>query len=554
MLETGSPVGSTRRALLAIAIALSVIAAAASGIAVGLWLGEAGQDHGATSTGPEAVITVLETSGSGLRAPVVGANVTLFSVVPDALERTALGWNLSSSDPWSNPFYVELGSGTTGADGTAQIALAPTFGAIVEEWRAVAPPPTQNVSIEVDASYLVPTGTNVSYFHDFAELSFSPLSVPDPLNLTMVGNLTQPSWTGPNTASPPGASSTGCTSSISVDFSPESISVEPGVLPLSAVFDASMQFGTDPMSVSDEWGTFADAELGLGAVQAQIPGPVEASAGPSWSGAYSNFGLEQFTAIAGPQGGTNNTTAIGMSYLSGVVFVVVDALEVVHGPSTGPCAAPSLRFQYVTSWVALATTLIPACDSLECVEIPLAEELLLGPTDVFGGLEDRELANDSSLAPGASLPSSSLLPNWTGYSQAMELTGAALGTSLVYTSDLGEAILLSDLIGVCGDTCSENVSAAVLAEAGAQFGPAFGSIPSFASVDSVVATDVVYGPFVQVQEYTNDAMGPGNPVALLEYVGEAPTDVDLGGSTVSFHAPEAGPWACPVSAPPGSAC
>jgi hypothetical protein len=552
--ETTTLLGPRGRATIAIAVALSLVAAAVLGLVVGLWLNQKGNAESTAPTGPEAIVTILETNASGLRLPVVSANVTVFSVVPVSLGRTVLGWNLSQYNPWSNPFYIELGSAITGSNGVARVVLAPTFDAIIDEWRSTALPPTLNVSIQVDASYLLTTGSNVSYYHDFGELSFSPLSVPGSLNLTMVGNLSEPAWTGPLPTDSTETATSGCASLPSATWTPESISVEPGVLPLGTLLDHSMQTGNDTLGVSDAWGTFANARIGLGGVEAQIAGPIDASIQPSWSGVYSDFGFEDVPAVSVPGPGTDGTTTVAEVYLSGVIFVVVVMTEVFHWQPAGSCSGETLRFQYVTAWVAQATTLLPECEGAVCSDLLASRELSLGPTDFLDGQPDRELANQSLLAPGTSEDQSSIVPGWTEYAQAMKLTGVALGTSLVYASSIGEAVLISDLMADCAGNCTDNVSATLLSEASIQFGPAFAVIPSLASLDSVVAGNITQGPSVQAVQYTNTVTGPGNAVELFEYVGEEPTYIDLDGTSVGFNAPELGPWACPVGTSPGNGC
>ncbi len=535
-------------------VALLVVTAASLGLIAGAWLAGKGPSPTMATPGPQADITVLATNASGAQQPVVGANVTLFSVVPLALDQSVVGWNLSQFDPWSNPAYVELGSGETGSEGVAHIVLAPTFAAIVDEWRSVALPPTRDVSLQADASYALTSGSNASYYHDFAELDFSPLTEPAGLNLTMVGNLTAPAWTGSLPAEAEAASTSGCTSASTADWTPESFSTESGALPVAALIDGPGAAGSDPLLVSDEWGNFGDVQIGLGGIEAQVPGPIEASIEPSWSGVYSDFGLEEAPSEAGPGTGTNGSTWIAEVYLSGVAFVVVNMLEVFHWEAAGGCSEQTLRFQYVTAWVAQATTLIPTCQVNFCTELFESRELSLGPTTFLGGVQGRELANQSVLAPGNPVDGSSLIPGWTGYARAMELAGQALGTSFVFSSDLGEAMVLSILAAECDYNCSANLTGELLDQASAQFGPAFGEIPSFAAVVSVWATNVTSDSVVQDTQYTNYIEGAGDSVELFEYVGTEPTHVDLGGTNVAFNAPELGPWACPVGASPGTGC
>jgi hypothetical protein len=179
------PMGRRKQIAIAVAVVVVMVAAGlASTMKVGWGPFAVNQPSG---HGPAVTVEATAMGPTGTFA-AVGANVTIFSEMPSALESSALSTNLAAS----NGENVVLYSGTTGSGGLASGYLAAGYSAVLSQWRDVASPLTVNVSLLVEAMYLQTNGSRTYLYQYFNYLPYNPRSPPIAFSFPVSFNLAHP--------------------------------------------------------------------------------------------------------------------------------------------------------------------------------------------------------------------------------------------------------------------------------------------------------------------------------------------------------------------------
>lgn len=448
-----------------------------------------------------------------------------------------------------NPYFERVGYGVTDGSGEATIALSSAMNLIDAEWSAVGEPPTANVSLQLDAAYVAVQGSNVEFFHYYDQISYNPFTPARLLTASFTLNLTHPYATIPLSN---GASS-GCGSALSSTWSTVAFSVVPGQLPLTAAIDNASYAPSGTVEFSDTWWLSPSVELGLGGVQSAFPGRVEASVHPAWMGLYPTLGLQLYvTAVITNTTNPMDTGAIG---LPTATYLIVDQVQHLHWETGDPCRAFTLNVTYVTSSVALALTGLPVGSSYGCSTI---FDGYLVPPDAAESLENlpgQVLLNTTSVPSFGQLQFADLVRPDAGYTLALEAEGHALGTSLVFSINLGDAILAADASEFdCSWICSANPSEEYSSILVGQFGPATSEVPSQGIYAYASLINPPSGSF-EIQGIGYGVQFANNSSAsVFFYGGLNQTYLDVIGILYPTSVPAIGPVFCRTGDSPGLNC
>jgi hypothetical protein len=492
-------------------------------------------------------------NGTGSLTNISGAVIDVFSVMPLALQQVTLGLDLASVSTVDNPYFVEVGSGTTDGSGRATVPLSPVFTAVVAEWRAVAAPPTANVSLQLEVTDVVVEGSNASLFHYYDQVGYDPQSSMGTLVAEVVLNLSTPYATGlvkdfssSPTASPSGA----CTENLTTTWTTVAFSVTPGILPVAGAIDNLSGPLTEEVGILDSWVLSPTVEIGFGGVQAAFPGLVEASVHPAWTGIIPNFGREGAAAA----GNANATVPAQVAELGfeGVTYLVVGQREQVRWMGGTPCGAFAVNVTFVTSSLPLAATGLPVCNPYGCQEIFYSRTWANGTAEEMEALPGHAIVNNSSLTFSAEANFSSLVRPDRGYATTLAAEGRALNTSYAFSLNLGDAALLADFAWYgCTPVCSSMSAQEYALLLGTQFGPALSELPSLGifGFSSEIGSRSV-GSIQTISYFAN----LGTSASLFLEGGSNQTALDINGTLYETSMPELGPVLCNVGTSPGSGC
>ncbi len=516
--------------------------------------------HQPTPLGTPAPSASLQVHVSGVDptgrvSSLAGVVVDAFSVVPASLPQTYLGLNISSLPPAENPYYVLLGSGTTDSNGKLTIAPLSMFGAIETQWQLATGPPTANVSLQVDLTYVQVDGDLAKVYHAYDQVGYDPFVAFPALEFSTVMNLTSPAWTG--AVSPVGGSTppqSSCPSVLHANWSTQSFSVEHGNLPLALVEDNASGIGNDSAGLSYLLGGYTSPHLALGAVQYGSPGLIQASTVPSWTGTYPNFFVEGASAVSVPRTSSAVPMSVASISVAGVTYLIVNQLESVSWQGGFPCSRLGLNVTYVTVSVAEASTGLPTCVPYGCIEIFYSSTQTPGPGFALESLPNKLLLNQTTLAPGNSVLESAMLRGSASLAALIASEAGISGATTVFPINLGESVLAADLASGCDGWCSGNGSTAANPVLAAQFGNATGSLSSLAALAYLAPGGQPWGRAGQQIGFTNGAIGTGTTFSVFLFGGAVPTYFDANGTMLSANFPELGPIVCPAGEAPGRGC
>lgn len=551
-----APKGARGRTLvLALLTTVLVLVAGIAGYFIGHGIASSGQSIGQSPSLPQVSTRVWGIDDGGVRQSLSGVVISAFSEMPSSLAGTYLGLNLTLLSQTSNPFFVELGQGTTNSSGEANFALDPVFQTVLQQWQAVVSPPTDNVSFVTEASYLQVQGNgSAQLFRAYAPISFDPRDPPSQFDLSLTVNLSEPSWVGPVSSVPTTGESVACSSTLNVSWTTESFSIQHGELPLALAIDNVSIPGADPVGISDEWGDYSTGVLDFGGVQAAIPGEVYASVAPTWTGVYPNFYTQNGVAVSDPTPPADESMEVPEVYLSGITYLITIQLEEIRWWSGPSCAEQGLQDKLVTLSVATASTLLPNCTDLGCSGVFLSATGIPGPGFALEAAPATEELSSAPLPIGESISGTDLLGPITNLSVLLGDEKRVAGAGLPFALNLGESVLVSDLYAGCDGACSGNSSTAANSLLIAQFGGASGEFTSLSAIGYVTALGNSSVAEVQSVTYDNEQFQSGDPLTLFLLGGEVPTMFNFNGSIIGVHMPDLGPIVCRSGTSPGSGC
>ena len=552
------PRSSGRRWLTTAVVVLVVLAVVLAG-AAGYWYGRTTssttQGPAAPSLGPSLTVHAGGRTTNGLVTNVSGAKVEVFSVMPLSLKTSEVGLNLRSLSIESNPYYVKLGSGTTNETGSAVILFSSVFKSVEAGWEAMAGPPTTNVSVQLEATYVTSVGTNASLFHYYDQIDYDPYLPVTNLTASFDFDLATPYATGSLNAalsSSSSASAGACGTNLTTSWSTVAFSVTTGFLPLAGLVDNLSLPTSEIVSMGDGWILSPTIEIGFGGVQDAFPGIVEASVDPAWTGVIPNFGQE-----GSSNGAITNEThfaQVPTIDLTGATYLVVGQVEEVHWGGAGTCGAFALNVTFVTSSVPLVMTGLPQCSGFGCLEILYAESGSNNTGQELEALPGQSLLNSTSLVSASNIEFANLIESDPGHASALAAEGSALGTSLVFSLSLGDAILLADAEEYdCSLFCLANPSQAYATILLAQFGPAVSELPSDGIYGFAAQFNASSSGSVQLVGYGNQFVNITS-AALLLYGGSNQTYLNIGGVLYGTTMPDIGPIVCELGTTPGHGC
>lgn len=555
-----SPRARTKRRSTVLSVICVAVLVVAAGL-LGYWLGRAtapsSQNSLPRESGPELNVHVEGRQSGGSLTNLSGAVIDVFSPVPLALQRQVLGLSLVSVSAANNPYFVEVGSGTTGRTGNASLSLSAVFDSVESEWATVAAPPTANVSLQLEATYVSVQGDNASFFHYYNQVDFSPLVPVTVLVTTIVLNLSAPYATGPLGAPSPSAtaaSSGTCGTGVQTAWTTLAFSVTTGNFTVAALLDNLSEPFTELVEESDFWALSPVVEVGFGGVQAAFPGLVEASVSPAWTGIIPNFGAEGTASVAL----TNSTeiAKVATIDLTGVTYLVVGQREHIVLEGGSPCTEYALNVTFVTSTTPLALTDLPACSVSGCLEIFHSVERANDTEQGLEALPGQTLLHSLTLNASSSVPYSSLVAPDAGYAAALNAEGLALNTSLVFSVNLGEAILLADAASWnCLAACLLNPAQTYWPTLEAQFGPAMSELPSQGVYGFAALIGSSIRPSNEIQSIAySDQFVDISSAELYLYGGMNQTYLDVNGVLYGTSIPDFGPLVCAAGSAPGRGC
>jgi hypothetical protein len=528
----------------------------------GYWYGQSRNNVVARSSPPQTQGSVnVHVQGRESDTQVTnlsGVIIDLFSVVPLTLEQSEVGLNLESLPISANPYFIEVGTGVSQADGQVTILLSDEFTTIEIEWKSVAAVPTQNVSLELVATYVAVQGANASVYHYYNTVPFNVLTPDSELNTSFVLDLSVPYVTfkivpAPTTSDIPSTSV--CAGMTSTRWSTLAFSDFTGNLPLASLVNNLSLPMNETALLGVGWALSPTIELGFGGVQSGFPGSAEASSGPSWTGVIPNFIAEG--AGGGAVTNSTNHPELVWIWLTGVTYLVTGQEETVAWTGTGGCGSGSLNITFVTSSIALAETGLPVCGGGACLEIFHTSSGIDESGQELEALPDQVLLNSSTVPAGTSLGLSSLTESDSGYAAALAAEGTAVGTPLVYSLNLGEAILLADAARYgCTVICSGNPAETHLPLLQAQLGPAASELASQGIYGFAIELEPVAGGEIQNVFYSLEASGVSglSSASLFLYGGANQTVLNINGTTYATRIPGLAPVVCETGTSPGDGC
>jgi len=552
-----SPSPSARRRTWVWAVLVVLVAIVAS--TLGYWYGRTTSPSAGTSpvlpAGPTLMAHVEGREVNGPTSNLSAVAIDLFSVVPGSLRQPELGLNLVSVPLVVNPYFVEIGSGMTNSTGGATISLSSEFTAIENEWRALVVPPTENVSIQLQATYVEIEGSNASAFHYYDQVDFNPLVPVTELQVSFVLNLSTPYASIPlGSSSRTGLTdrSASCGASLTTTWSTLALSVLTGPLPLAGLVDNLSLPSTQLVLVEDGWILSPTIELGFGGVQSAFPGLVEASVHPSWVGTIPNFIAESSAGVAL----TNFTDhpVVPWVGLTGVTYLIVGQRETILWEGSAGCGSARFNITFVTSSIPVAQTGLPVCGALGCSSILYAT---LGANNTGQELESlpgQTLLNSTTLLANSSVSSYVLTRGDTQYASALAAEDRASGTPFAFTLNLGDDILLADAAEIgCNASCFVNPSEYYEPALAAEFGPAVSEIPSQGVFAFAVPVEPTSKGAVQIVGY-GDLFTGISSASLFLYAGSNATLLNVNGIMYGASIPDLGPVVCATGDSPGRGC
>lgn len=544
-------------------VTLAVLAAAIVVVAglFGYWLGRQslGTTGGTSGSGTSLNVLVQTNGTGGQLVNLSGAAVGVFSVLPLVLLHPALGLDLAQLPNLENPYFVELGSGVTDSSGQVAIPFSALFGTIVAGWRAMISPPTENVSVELEVTYVAYQGTNASLYHYYDQVDYDPYLPSTTLAAHVVLNLSVSDTTVPllfppkSFLTPPSGS---CGNQLTSSWSTVSLSVISGYLPLAGLINNMSSGPMEFAEVGDGWILSPTVRIGLGGVQVSFPGRIDASVDPAWTGLLPNFAAQ--SGVTTVYSNATHPASVATVSLAGAIYLVVGQVEHLVGYDGDSCGSFSLNVTRVTISIPYAATGLPVG----------GHSIFWTPDGANDTGQEIESLPDQTLLNSTPIPLPAPVngtdePQWyelishdISYARALQAEGLALSlnVSYVFSVNLGEDLLLATAaqFGCGAFGCYPNPSRAYELPLEAELGPALAVLPSLGAYGFGAEVGATYPGEVQIIGFNAPFINISAEIYL--YGGLNQTTLDVNGQLYSATVPSLGPVYCHAGTSPGHGC